>query len=211
MMPQSPSKWAPWYFTQFSQLPSAALLYFPESHQQSEISSLSKVIWVLGKARSHRTPNLGCRGAESPGWLDVSPKNSAGDVMHERARCCDEPANHPLPTAVAFWIIWIVSSEKCSRLMQIVWRSVALHISHFECDSHTVRMLTQQHLPPPLTSTVKLSLFTHVHSSPLSLAARWHRCCINCSCYISNGWALLGQTLSVRNPVPHFFNGCGFN
>ena len=47
-------------------------------------------------------------------------------------------------------------------------------ISHFERDSHTVHMLTQWHLPPPLTSTVKSSLFTHVHSSPLSLSARSH-------------------------------------
>ena len=96
MMPQSPSKWAPWYFTQFSQLPSAALLYFPESHQQSEISSLSKVILVPGKARSHRVPNLGCRGVESPGWFDVLPKNSARDVRRARAHCRDEAAN--------FWI-----------------------------------------------------------------------------------------------------------
>ena len=42
-----------------------------------EISSLSKVILVLGKARSHRAPNLDYSEAESPGWLDVSPKNSA--------------------------------------------------------------------------------------------------------------------------------------
>ena len=40
-------------------------------------------------------------------------------------------------------------------------------LSHFECDGHTVHMLTQRHLPPPMTSTVKSSLFTHVHSSPL--------------------------------------------
>ena len=40
-------------------------------------------------------------------------------------------------------------------------------LSHFECDGHTVHMLTQC-LPPPLTSTVRLSLFMHVHSSPLS-------------------------------------------
>ena len=39
-------------------------------------------------------------------------------------------------------------------------------LSHFECDSHRVHMLTQQHPPPTLTSTVKLSLVTHVHSSP---------------------------------------------
>ena len=37
-------------------------------------------------------------------------------------------------------------------------------LSHFECDNHTVHMFTQQHLVPPLTRTVKLSLFTHVHT-----------------------------------------------
>ena len=35
-------------------------------------------------------------------------------------------------------------------------------------------MHTQQYLPPPLASTVKLSLFTHAYSSPLSLAAKLH-------------------------------------
>ena len=63
--------------TQFTQSPSAALSYFPESHRWSEIFSLSKVILVLGKASSHRVPNLGSSGSESPGWFDVSPKNSA--------------------------------------------------------------------------------------------------------------------------------------
>ena len=47
-------------------------------------------------------------------------------------------------------------------------------LSHFECNSHTVHMLTQQCLLPPLTRTVKSSLFTHVHSSPHSVAARLH-------------------------------------
>ena len=94
------------------------LIDFPESYQQSEISSLSKAILVLGKARSHWEPNLGCKGAESPGWFDVSPKNSAPDVMHERACCHDEAANHQLPIAAAFWIIWIVPAEECSSLMQ---------------------------------------------------------------------------------------------
>ena len=46
-------------------------------------------------------------------------------------------------------------------------------LSHFACHGHTVHMLTQRHLPPPLTSTVKSSLFTHVHSNPLSLAASY--------------------------------------
>ena len=48
-------------------------------------------------------------------------------------------------------------------------------LSHFECDGYTGHVLTQWRLlPPPQTSTVKSSLFTHVHSSPLSLAARLH-------------------------------------
>ena len=101
-MPQSPSKQESWDLTQFSQSPSAAPSYFPESHQQSEISFLSKEILVLGKAKSHRAPNLGFRGAESPGGVDVSPKISARDVMHEGARCRDEAANHQLPIAAAF-------------------------------------------------------------------------------------------------------------
>ena len=48
-----------------------------------------------------------------------------------------------------------------------------------------VHMLTQWCVPPPLTSTVKLSLFMHAHSSPLSLL---HRCRTNCSFYVNNGW-----------------------
>ena len=31
---------------------------------------------------------------------------------------------------------------------------------------HTEDMPTQQHLPPPVTSTLKSSLFTHEHFSP---------------------------------------------
>ena len=57
-------------------------------------------------------------------------------------------------------------------------------LSDFECDFHTVSMLTEWHLLPPLTSTVKSSLFTHAHSSPLSLAAKLHQCHANHSRYI---------------------------
>ena len=66
--------------------------------------------------------------------------------------------------------------------------SLLYSLSHFECDGHTVHMLTQQCLPPPLTSTMKLSLFTHTNSSPLSLAARLHQCHSNYSHYLNNGW-----------------------
>ena len=63
MMPKFPLKQAPLDLTHFSQSPSAARLCFPGSHQRSEISSLSKVILIWGKARSLRVPNLGRRGA----------------------------------------------------------------------------------------------------------------------------------------------------
>ena len=94
---------------------------------------------------------------------------------------------------------------------QFPWRIFKLHakfdadsllysLCHFECDGHTVHVLTQWHLPPPLTSTVK-SLFTHTHSSPLSLAARL--CChsANHPHYISNGWTFSRQTLYIYQNV----------
>ena len=112
------------------QSPSAAPSYFPESCWWSEISSCSKVILVFGKARSCRAPKLGFRGAESPGWFDVSPQNSAWDVMHEQVCCSDEAANHQLPIAVAFWIIWIVSMEEHSSLMQ--------NLMQIDCSTHLV-------------------------------------------------------------------------
>ena len=73
--------------------------------------------------------------------------------------------------------------------------------SHFECDGHTVHVFTQQRLLPPLTSTVKSSWFTHVCSSPLSLAARLHRCPANHSHYINNGWTFSGQTSYKFNSI----------
>ena len=79
--------------------------------------------------------------------------------------------------------------------------SLLYSLSHFECDTHTVHMFTQQRLPPPLTSTVKSSLFTHVHSSPLSLAARLHWCHANHSHYINNGWTFSRQTSYMWNWV----------
>ena len=65
----------------------------------------------MEKARSHRTPNLCCREAESPGQFDVLPKKVC-------TRCDDEVASHQFSMAVALWIIWIVSVEECSSLMQ---------------------------------------------------------------------------------------------
>jgi len=35
------------------------------------------VILALGKVRSRREPNLGCRGADRSGWCDALPKEKA--------------------------------------------------------------------------------------------------------------------------------------
>ena len=113
-------------------------------------------------------------------------------MMHEWVPCHSEAANHQLPIALAFWIIRIVSMEECSSFSQ--------NFMQFRCSTHSAILnaaatqYTQQSLQPPLTSTVKSSLFTHVHSSPLSLAARLHWCHSNCSHYINNGWTFSRQT-----------------
>ena len=70
-------------------------------------------------------------------------------------------------------------------------------LSHFEINSHTVHMLTQRCLLPSLASTVKLSLFRHVHSGPLSLAASLHQCCTNHCRYINNGGTFSGHSSYV--------------
>ena len=67
-------------------------------------------------------------------------------------------------------------------------------LSHFQCDGHTAHTLIQWHPQPSLTSAVQSSLFMHVHSRPLTLAARLHGCCTNHSCYINNGWTFSGQS-----------------
>ena len=179
MTPLSPSKYASWDLTQFSQSPSAAPLHFPECHQRSEISSLSKVILVLGKARSHRAPNLGCRGTESPGWFDQN-------TLYE-TWCMKLPITS-CPYLEAFWMP-IVSLEEWSSLMQ--------NLMQIYCSIHSVilNVIATQYTclvngiyHPPLTNIVKSSLFMQVHFCPLSLAARLYQCHANCSRYINKGW-----------------------
>ena len=74
-------------------------------------------------------------------------------------------------------------------------------LSNFECNGHTVHMLTQWHQLPPLTSTVKLSLFMHVHSSPLFLAARLHGHHGNHSCSINNGCIFSRKTFQIDRQI----------
>ena len=155
-----------------------------------------KVILVLGKARSCRARNLGCRGAESPGWSDVSSKNCARGVMHELVRSCDEAATHSCG---------LLNHPKCFcggmfKLNAKFGADQLLYsLSLIECDGHTAHTLTQWCLPLPLTSTVKPSLVTHSHSSPLSLAAGLQWCHVNC--YVNNGWTFSGQTLYAVNKI----------
>ena len=72
----------------------------------------------FGKIQKSQGAKMDCRWAESPGWLDVSPKTSTPDVMHEQAHCCDEVANHQFLIAATFWVIQIVFNEECSSLTQ---------------------------------------------------------------------------------------------
>ena len=151
----------------------------------------------MGRARSPRVPNLGCSGAESP-WPPIFVDR--GPYMFNILRCsaCCRPSrtcitfNRFLTIFEAFVPHFYLLCTHC-----IVPKSLLNHLnsfrggtfklnakfdadsllhllSHFECDGHTVHMLTQRCLLPPLTSTVKSSLFTHAHSTPLSLAARLH-------------------------------------
>ena len=151
------------------------LSYFPESHWWSEIAFLSKVILVLQKARRCRIPNMGCSGAESSWWFAVLPKNCMR---------CDAWAG-----TLSWWSCQSPAAHRCGLLNHLnsfcegMFKLSAkfdaelflYSLSHFECNDYTAHVLTQWCLPPPLTSAVKLSLFMHVHSSPLSLAASLHR------------------------------------
>ena len=135
MMPQSPSKLAPWDLTQFSQ--SSAPSYFPESHWWSEISSLSKVILILGKARSCRAPNMGCRGLSHLGDLMFCQKNSAWDRcdawMGMVLWCsCQSPAAH------SCGLLNYLHSY-CGGMFKLNAQfdadSLLYSLSHFECNA----------------------------------------------------------------------------
>ena len=103
---------------------------FSESHQWSEISSLSKwfEFWVKLEVTGH--PIWAVGGAKSPGWFDVSLKYSAWDVMHEWVHCPYEAASHQWPIAVAFWIIRIISMKE--------WPSLTQNLMQIRCSTCSV-------------------------------------------------------------------------
>ena len=166
---------------------------FPESHWQSEVSSLSKVILVLRKARSHRAPNLGWKVAESPGWFNVLQKISVQDVMHEWMHCYDEAASHQLSIAVSFWIIQIVSAEKCSSLMQTLMQiccstcSVILNVkaTQYTCSFNGV------YRPHWLHSEVMIVHTRAFQSTDLGCQVTWMS--LKLSHSINNGWTVFKQ------------------
>jgi len=51
---------------------------------------LSTAILALTKAGSRREPNLGCRGANRPGWCDALPKKLARELQNGQTHCRDE-------------------------------------------------------------------------------------------------------------------------
>ena len=146
---------------------------FLESHWQFKFSLLSKVILVLGKARSHRAPNLGCREVESPGWFDVLLKNSAWYVAWTGA--------------LSWWSCQSTVTNSFSLLNHLnnFHREMFKLNAKFDADSLlysvTLNVIATQYtcslngIYCP-HSLVKLSLLTHMHSSSLSLAARINRC-----------------------------------
>ena len=165
-------------------------------------TQISLVVWNLfpfkgdfsfGKSQKSQGTKPGLYG----GWVTwviwYFTKNSAQGVVHERAhmlprRSCWSPFAHSSdclnhPNSFRGGMVKLITKFDADLLL--------CSLSHFECDSHSVHMLTQLHLLSPLTSTVKSSLFTHVHSSLLFLAARLHRCA-NHSHYINNGWTFSG-------------------
>ena len=183
-------------------------MYSLESHWWSETSFLSKVILLLGKSRSCWAPNLASRKAE--GWITweiwcfTHTHTHTQNPLHYlwcMSGCVVSWWSCQSPVAHSFGLLNHLNSFFGAMFKHNTKFNVGSFLyllSHFGCDSHTRHMLTQQCLPPPLTSTVKLSLFTQVHSSPLSLAARVHQCCPNCPHYNNNGWTFPRQTIYLR-------------
>ena len=143
----------------------------------------------LGKSQKLQAAKSGLEWgcvAESPGWFDVSPKN----CTRCDAEQVDVVMKLPVTSGPQLQLLNHLTSFhggmfKLNTKFGI--DSLLYSLSHFECDGHTGHMRTEGRLPPPLTSTVKSSLFTHVHSSPLSLAARVTSMSTNRSHCINNG------------------------
>ena len=157
------------------------------------LNSVYRPHWLVQWRRHCSRMQIPVHSPWLPGYIDVVPNTSVGDVMQEWEVLlwwsCQSPAAHScglLNHLNSF------SGGMFKLNTKFDADSFCFSFSHFQCDGHTVHMLTQQCLPPPMTSTVKLSLITHTCSSPLSLAARLYQCRANHSCYINNSWTFFG-------------------
>ena len=116
--------------------------------------------------------------------------------MHEQAHCRDKAANHQLHVVTAFWIIWIVSGEECSSLMQNLMQihcstcSVILNATatHYTCSLNNIYCL---HCPVQ---------WVHIHACTFQsslLCCQVTPCHTNHSCCINNGWTFPGPTIYI--------------
>ena len=208
MMPQSPSKWAPWDLTSNHLRKPGSLVVvwikssataapcsfcsgsrshgtsFATTHfmPRSCIKILNTAVLGIPRSASYMFNILGCSACCRPPRTRITFNRSLTIfevfVPHFYLHCTHYMVSEILLSHL------IVSKEKCSNLTQIWCRVVAL--------------LTQWHLPPPLTSAVKSSSFTRVHSSPLSLAAA------NRPHYIKNDCTFSRQTLYIVVYCSHY-------
>ena len=131
MVPQSPSKEAPWDLTVLPVTVSCPVIF----------SWISFMVWNLfpfkgdfsfGKSQKSQGAKSGLYGGWVTWviWCFTKKLCMRQSFLHEGARCCNEAASHQLSIAVAFWIIWIVSVEECLTLMRN-WMQI-------HCSAHLV-------------------------------------------------------------------------
>ena len=75
----------------------------------------------------------------------------------------------------AFWTTWIISAKECSSLTTIWCRFAALHFQSFWMWGPHITRAHSIVFTNPTDCYGKSSLFTHAHSSPLTLAARLYK------------------------------------
>ena len=185
------------------------------------MSSPSKVILVLGKVRNCRVPNLGCRGAESPGWFEVSPNCTRCDAWVGALSwwSCQSPVAHScsllnqlnsfcggmfklstkfdadlLPySVILFYFFFIFWSLLPPYCSVILNMTPHSTAQSFWIWHHTVHTcsLNGIYCPHWLQWSHRSCVCI---PSPLSLATRLHWCFANRSHYLNNGWSFPRQT-----------------
>ena len=167
----------------------------------------------FGKNQKLQGTKSGCRGGGSPGWFDVSQKTNKQNKT--KTNLCTRP--DAWGGTLSWWSCQSPVAYSCGLLnypnsfcggmfkLNANFDAALLLclLSHFKWDSHTIYLLTQWCLPPPLTRAVKLSWFMHAHSSPLSLSAWLHWCHANCSHRINNGWTFSRQISHIQKYQQH--------